>query len=137
MKEFFENALYPAGAAVIGFFWLLAYKHPKTFKAVGAPFLFLGLVGLLGAIGYGLAWMTISDELASYSSIWDTVPETEGQDALKAVLSKKVDEIGRRCLPVGLASLGVVAFVSFFSWVSELLQKEKESSGSTKSGSPN
>lgn len=30
--------------ASVGFFWLLAYKHPRTFKAVATPFAFFKAV---------------------------------------------------------------------------------------------
>jgi len=33
--------------AAVGFFWFLAYKHPRSFKAIAAPFAFIFVLALV------------------------------------------------------------------------------------------
>ena len=114
--------------AVVGFFWLLAYKHPRTFKAISAPFAFLSLMAVFLALPFGFAAVQISYDIniAMLERTIQLPVERDYRDKLRSELAEVITPYQRNAFYVaGGGGLGL-AFLAFFSWVSRALQKERD-----------
>lgn len=125
MKELFDNLLIPAITAVVALFWLLAYKHPRTYQAVSAPFVLIGFVVLIGSFGYAIAWGVMDTSFASYADFWDQFDHIEGIEEVTTAVNNQVGANGKAVFPFAIIAGCVLVVFVFLLWISRLVHMEK------------
>jgi hypothetical protein len=128
MDDIIPKLVGALATAVVGFFWLLAYKHPRTFKAISAPFAFLSLMAVFLALPFGFAAVQISSEI-NIRMIEGQIKlpaERDFRDKLRSEITEIVAPYQRYSFYVAGAGGFGLAFLSFFAWVSRALQKERD-----------
>ncbi len=125
MKIIFDNFLIPAVSAIVGMFWLLAYKHPKTFRAIAAPVIFIAIMILVGSFGYIIAWSTYDMRMGSWADFWDPYDDVDEIQSIQSSVSAEVSKIGKLAVPVAVISGSTLTLMIFLLYVSRLIHLEK------------
>lgn len=130
MKITIDSLLIPGITAAVGFVWLLAYKHPKTYRALAVPVILMAMMGLLVSVGYLLAWDVYGMQLASYNDIWEPFSGVEKISEIQKAVEGRVGQIGKEAITPAVICLAVAVLMTFFSWISHSIHQERQSENS-------
>ena len=125
MLQLLDTLKIPGITALVGFFWFLAYKHPRTYRVIAAPIVGISVIGLIGSISWLLAWETYSMETESFADIWNEFDKVERISEVQEAVNSKVNSIGRYGIPIAVGFGCCLTLLVFFSFVSKLIAFEK------------
>jgi|SRR5882724_3495430 len=114
--------------AAFGFFWFVAYRHPRSYRSFASPVLFTCVVIFLGSLGFTIASSLISQMCSGigHDHRFDFITDSAIRESLGPTLVSQIAPVQRMSLYV-CASTGVgILFLLFFAFASRTLRSRDE-----------